>query len=455
MSATLDTALQAVELARKAGASDADAWLRTERNFSVTVREGEVEQLLEADSRVLGLRVFLGDRMAMVYSSDLDAGALEELARQAVALAKLADPDPCVGLPENASASDIDAAQLNLYDPAVLDQDPQHVIAIAGRAEAAARGFDHRITNSEGATVSGQESTTSLANTRGFADSYRASSSSLSVTVLADDEDNKKRRDYWETTDPFFANLQDAEEVGRIAAERTLKRLGARKVQTQQVPVVLSPEMARGFLEYVLAAAASGGARYRGTTFLIDQEGQQIASPLLTVVDDATLPGRLGSRPFDGEGVASRRTALVDAGVFNGFLFDSYSARRAGQASTASAGRTMAFQRGMMLGVSPSNLSMEAGQSAPEEIIAGVDQGLYLTETLGFGENLTTGDFSRGAAGIWIDGGHLAYPVSEINIAGRLQDMLATIDAVGDDVAALGNAAAPTFRIAGMTISGT
>lgn len=370
-------------------------------------------------------------------------------------MARLSDPDPCVGLPDGPFADGAGANSLDLYDPAVFDLDPEMVIALARRAEAAARGYDARITNSEGSTVELNEHTTALANSRGFSGSYRATSCALSVTVLADDEDHKKRSDYWETSERFFDRLEDAEEVGRRAAERTLRRLGARKVETQEVPVVWSPEMARMFLEYVLAAAVSGQQRYRGSTFLIDYEGDRIASPPVTVIDDATLPGRLGSRPFDGEGLASRRTMLFEEGIFNGFLFDSYSARRANRESTASAGRSMAFQRGMMIDVSPSNLSMAAGTSAPEDIIAGVSQGLYLTELLGFAENLTTGDFSRGAGGIWIDGGELAYPVSEINIAGRLQDMLAGIDAVGNDVGVRGNIAAPTFRMARMTVSGS
>ena len=455
MSANLDTALQAIEFAKRAGAREADAWLKTERTFSVTVRDGEVEQLLEADSLVLGLRTFLDDRVATVFSSDLSAGALRELSGQAVKLAQLSDADACVGLPDGPFADGFDADSLELHDPTLFDHDPEELVARAREAERAARGFDPRITNSEGASFTRQTGATFLANSRGFSGAYRASSCSLGVSVLADDADHKKRRDYWETTGCHFDRLEDAEEVGRKAAGRTIRRLGARKVATQQVPVVWSPEMAREFLEWVLAAAASGELRYRGSTFLIDREGDRIASPLVTMVDDATLRGRLGSRPFDGEGLASRRTPVFERGVFNGFLFDSYSACRAGRESTANAGRAVDARLGLTVGVRPSNLTLEGGEDTPDEIIAGVERGLYLTEMLGFGENLTTGDFSRGAAGVWIDGGQLAYPVSEINIAGRLQDMLAGIDAVGDDVAVLGSVAAPTFRIAEMTVSGT
>src|SRR3954471_19539804 len=247
--------------------------------------------------------------------------------------------------------------------------------------------------------------------------------------------------------------MEDAETVGRTAAERALRQLGARPVATQEVPVVFAPEAAREFLS-ILAQAASGDARYRGFSFLIDREGDLLASPLLTVTDDATLPGRLGSRPFDVEGLASRRTPLFAAGVFSGFLYDTYSARKANQPSTANAARSNYPGAGARIGVAPSNLVMAPGASSPEAIIGGVKQGLYVTDTLGFGENLTTGDFSRGAAGLWIEDGELTHSVCEVNIAGRLQEMLAGIDAVGNDAAFVESASAPTFRIANMVVSG-
>lgn len=454
MSVEMDAVLQAVDLAKRSGADDADAWLSTGRRFNVTVLNKEIEQLEEADSRVLGLRVFVGQRSALVYSSDLASDALSELAGQAIELAKLSGEDRWTSLPEEPFADGADAADLGLYDPEVFAQDPQTLIDLALRAEAAARGHDPKITNSEGANVSRQEGTIALANSHGFAGSYRSSSCSLSASAVVDDADYKKRVGRWETSDRFFGQLEDAELVGRTAARRALGQLGTRKVTTQEAPVVWSPEMARQFLD-LLAYAASGELRYQGDSFLIDREGDRLGSPLLTIVDDALLPGRLGSRPFDDEGLSSQRTTLFEAGVFNSFLFDTYSARRAGRESTSNAGRSVAFQRGMTLGVSPSNLTMVAGESSPEEIIAGVRQGLYLTEMLGFGENLATGDFSRGASGFWIEDGALAYPVAEINIAGRIQDMLAGIDAVGNDLSVLDTLAAPTFRIGEMMVSGS
>lgn len=435
MSAEVETAIGVVELARRAGASDADTWLSAGRSFSVTVREGEVEKLLEAGSRTLGLRVFVDGRAAAVYSSDLGADALARLA-------------------DEAFAADGDAASLGLFDGEAFAQDTQALIALARRGEAAARGYDPRITNSEGATFSRRQGVSALANSRGFAASYPASSCSLSVSAIADDAEGKKRDDAWYTTERRFAALEDAEGVGRTAARRALRQLGARKVPTQEAPVVWPPEMAREFLG-ILAGAASGEALYRGATFLAGREGERIASSLVTIADDATLPGRLGSRPFDGEGLASRRTPLFEAGKFAGFLFDTYSARKAGRASTASAGRATGSRAGMTIGVAPSNLGLAAGETPPEEMIAGVESGLYLTYLFGFGGNLTTGDFSCGAGGLWIEGGALAYPVTEINISGRLPEMLAAIDAVGNDATTLGAMTAPTFRIARMVVSGS
>jgi PmbA protein len=454
VSADRDTATQAVELARRAGADGADAWLVAEQNSSVTIRNGAIERFLDTTSRTVGLRVFVGERTGLVYSSDLGSRALARLAEQAVELAKLVDPDPCSGLPEGPFATGNDAAALGIYDAELFDHEPQRLVALARRAEAAARGHDRRITTSDGAAMSRRRKTSTFANSRGFVDGYQATSCDLSVSVIADDEDNKKRPGDWSTMASSLVGLDDAEVVGRTAAARALRQLGARKVPTQEVPVVWSPEMAREFVG-ILAAAASGEARYRGFSFLIGREGERLASPLVTVADDATLSGRLGSRPFDGEGLPSRRTTLFADGRFNGFLFDTYSARKAGRTSTASAARTMDPLVGMTVGVAPSNLALSSGDTTPEAIIGGVERGLYLTELLGSGDNLTTGDFSRGAGGIWIEGGALAYPIAEVNVAGRLQDMLADIDAVGSDQEVLGGTAAPTFRIGRMMVSGT
>jgi len=452
--ALLATAGRAVALARRAGADAAEASLRAGRQSSVRVRGGEVDERVDAETATLTLRVFAGSRTATASTSDLAADALARLADEAVALARLADADPCAGLPDGPFPDPAAAGELDLVDPALVDPDPDLLLDLARRADAAARGLDPRVRAGEGATAARWAGATALANSRGFAASYPATTCSLYATAAADDEGGKKREGWWYAADRRLAGMGDAEAVGRTAAERTRRQLGARKVPTQEVPVVWAPEAAREFLS-ILASAAAGDARYRGASFLIDREGEAIASPLVTITDDALLPGRLGSRPFDAEGGASQRTPLVEHGRFAGFLYDAYSARKAGRRSTANAGLVGFKGMGLRLGVAPSNLVMTPGQTTPEAILAGIDQGLYLTDMLGFGENLTTGDFSRGAAGRWIERGELAYPVGEINISGRLQAMLAAIDAVADDAPVVGAAAAPAFRVARMMVSGS
>ncbi|MEX0749925.1 MAG: metallopeptidase TldD-related protein, partial [Dehalococcoidia bacterium] len=282
----------------------------------------------------------------------------------------------------------------------------------------------------------------------GFAGSFPYTAASFSVQVMADDEDGKKRNDYWYSAERLIHRLSSPEEVGRRAAARAVRKIGARKVSTREVPVVWDPVTAAG-LAGVVSNAASGEALFKRSTFLADREGEAIASPLLNVVSDARLPAQLGSRPFDGEGVATRRNQLVTDGVFQHFLFDSYYARRLGRKTTGSAVRS-----GDAISIGGGNLVLEAGATAPEEIIGSVQDGLYLTTLMGFGINVTTGDFSRGAAGIWIENGELTYPVTEINVSGNLKDMLRDIEAVGSDLTWLAGTAAPTIKMARLTVSG-
>lgn len=458
MSATIDeekvleVAIQAVELARRAGASDAEAWVSTGRSASVRVREGEVDERIDTETGTLTLRVFTGSRMATATASDLAPESLGRLATDAVELAKLSDADPNAGLPEE-PPDPVGDGGLDLVDPALVEPDPRLLLDLARRADAAASGFDPRVRSGEGATAARSAEVTALANSRGLAASYPSTTCSLYVAAAGEDDAGKKCEGWWLAGDRHLATMDDAEAVGRMAAERTRRQLGARPVPTRELPVVWSSEVAWSLVS-VLAEAAGGDARYRGATFLIDREGDRIGSPLVTITDDATLPGRLGSRPFDVEGVASQRTPLFAGGAFTGFLYDTYSARKSGTRSTGNAGRSRFPGAGARLRVEPSNLVMAAGETAPAAIIGGVEQGLYLTNTLGFGVNMATGDFSRGAAGLWIEGGELAYPVSEVNIAGNLLEMLAGINAVGNDLAYFEAIAAPTFRIDRMMVSG-
>ncbi len=449
-SGILETARQLVRLATAAGAEQCDVYAVRYDETEVTVRLGEIEKLVEAGSRSLGLRVITGGRTAVCSTSDFSEAALERLAKDTVELARISAPDEFAGLPDPEMLARTGGGELQLYDEAVGALTTEEKIRIAVACEDAARRYDSRITNSDGASIATRSGETALANSLGFASSYPSTLVQLAVEVMADDADGKKRNAYWFSSERMLHRLLDPEEVGRIAARRALDQLGARKVATKEVPVVFEPMTAVALMGD-LAGCMSGSALYRGATFLAQRKGEAIASKLVTMTDDATAPGRRGSRPFDGEGVTGRRNVLVDQGVFRAFLFDSYTGRRTGNQTTGSAGR------GVESLPSPvtSNLVWEAGATPAEEIVAGVKEGLYVRALMGFGFNPTTGDFSRGAGGFWIENGRIAYPVTEVNISGQMPEMLANIDAVGDDLTWFGGAAAPTVRIAKMMVSGT
>ncbi|MGE0684746.1 MAG: TldD/PmbA family protein, partial [Candidatus Binatia bacterium] len=286
------------------------------------------------------------------------------------------------------------------------------------------------------------------ANTLGFLGQYNTTSYSLSAIPVAS-QNGAMQRDYWHSSHRKFHCLESAAAIGKKAAERTLRRLGARQVKTQTAPVVFDPDMAASLLRH-LAAAVTGSSLYRKTSFLLDKVGEKIAAPGVWIDDDARIPSALGSKPFDGEGLPTRRTPVVEDGVLTNYLLDTYSARKLGLRSTGSAARSFADAPA----ASPTNLFLKAGSTPPEEIIRSVRSGLYVTELSGFGVNPVTGDYSRGAVGLWIENGELAYPVEEITIAGNLLEMLKNIEAIGNDLELRGTIAAPTVKIARMTIAG-
>lgn len=308
---------------------------------------------------------------------------------------------------------------------------------------------DPRIRNSEGAEFDAGSHQVVYAASNGFHGTYRTSSCSLTVVPVASDN-GSMQRDHWYSAQRHLAKLDAPESIGRTAAVRALRRLGARQVPTCEVPVVFDPDMAASLLGH-LAGAVSGSALYRGMSFLKDKLGHSIAPAFVSVDDDGTLPSGLGSKPFDAEGVATRRTPVIADGVLTSYLFDSYSARKLGSRSTGNAARSVADAPN----VSPTNFFLRAGDAAPEEIIQSVRSGLYVTELMGFGVNPTTGDYSRGASGLWIENGELAYPVEEITIAGNLLQMLRTIEVVGSDLVLRHSVSAPTIKIAKLTVAGT
>jgi PmbA protein len=448
----LTLATEMVERAIRAGAHDAEVSVSDGDEFSTTVRMGEVETLKESGSRGIGLRVLLhgdnGYRVASTSSSDFTPSGLDHLVRGAMALAAVTSEDPFAGLPEPGSFGQLQQ-DLHLFHEDVYSLPTADRIALARRAEEASLKGDARLINSDGASFEAATGSTAFANSRGFAGAYRSSYCGMSASPIAQGADGQMQRDYWYTNARSLAQLESPESVGEEAARRTLRMLDARRVPTQQVPIVFSPEMARGILGS-LFNAISGDAIWRSASFLAGKLGQTIAASNLTLIDDGTLPGGFGSAPFDGEGLATRRNVFVRNGVLESYVFHGYTARKLKMASTASAGRGLAgnpYTRSY-------NLFIEAGSQTPEDILDSVGTGLYVTRLMGQGVNLVTGDYSRGAAGLWIQDGKLTYPVQEITIAGNLKEMLQNISAIGNDLVFRSSTAAPTLRIEGMTVAG-
>lgn len=442
-----DIAQKTCELARRAGA-DAEALIRDGSELTVKVRLGQPELVKEASSRALGLRVFVDGRAANTYTSDLSPQALEGFVTDSVALARLAEPDELNRLPDPADLA-TEFPDLDLWDESTLATDAATAIVWCQKGEAAAFAADARVTNSEGATFDRSAGATAFASSAGFVGSSRGTYNTFYVEPLCDDEGGKKRNGFWWTAARHLEKLEDPEEVGRKAAVRTAAKLGSRKVDTCEVPIVFDPEAARGLLG-ALFGVANGSAFYRKSSYLIGREGTPVASPLVTIVDDPLIPRAPGSRVFDGDGLASRKNLVVEAGVLRTVLCDTYSARKLGRRSTGSAGRGI----GGSPGPTTSNLILQAGSASPDEIVAGVDRGLYVTDMMGFGFNPVTGDFSRGAGGFWIENGKRTFPVSEITISCNFDDLWKGIDAVGNDLDLRSSTACPTIRVARMTIGG-
>ncbi len=438
----------------KAGASDAEAIISEGDEFSALVRLGQVEQLKESGSRAIGLRVFLGQHVASTSSSDLSPESIEHLVSGALALARITGEDPYAGLAEpEAFGQCAPAESLGLFFDDVNEQPPAERIEIARRAEAAALAYDTRIQNSRGGDFDTATSHKILVNSRGFSGEYRRSYCGFSASPIAQDAQGNMQQNYWYSSARTTRLLESPEEIGRIAAQRTLRRLGARRVPTQKATVVFSPEIARSIIGNIFDAA-NGDSVYRHASFFADMLGKEVAGPNITVVDDGTMVtnsiGGFGTSPFDGEGLPTRRKPLVEKGVLKTYVMNTYTARKLGMQSTGNASRGLAGNPGIGAG----NFYLEPGELTPEQIIGDVKNGLYVTSTMGFGVNLVTGDYSQGAAGLWIENGELAYPVEEITIAGNLKDMYRNIVAIGNDLVFRGASAAPTIRMEGMTIAG-
>ncbi|MBA3976387.1 MAG: peptidase [Candidatus Solibacter sp.] len=446
---TEEIAARLIRLALDAGATEAEAGAADGSEFECTVRLGELETLKEAGSSAAGVRVFRGKRSGTSSTSDLSDDGLRRMVASAMALAEVSMEDPSAGLPAPAELG-CAAGDFDLYHPDIEAAPPELRIECARRAEKAALDFDPRITNSEGGSYGSSITTRAFANSPGFLGSYKTSSCSLSVVSVAQNGGGKLERDYWYDISRSFAKLPAPEQIGVKAAQWTLRRLGARKVETRKAPVVLDPRVARSLAGHMFSAV-TGESVYHKSSYLAEKLGRTVASKCVTIIDDALMPGGFGTSPFDDEGVPSRRTTVVNEGRLETFLLNTYMARKLGMSTTGNASRGLAGNPGTGHG----NLYIQPGTRTPEELISSVKNGFYVTELIGSGVNIVNGDYSRGAAGVWIENGRLAGAVHEVTVSGNLAEMWSMIEDVANDLEFRGSVAAPTLLIGEMRVSGT
>jgi len=432
-----------IQRAKRAGADHADGVLFEGISIGHAQRLGEIEKLERSEGYDLGLRVLVGRRQAIVSSNDRSASALDALVERAVAMARVVPEDEFCGIADPDEIAR-DWPALDMVDP----DEPATAVLIgrASEAEAAARAVAG-VTNSDGAEASWSYSRVALAASNGFAGGYAGSGHGVSVSVIAGTGDGMEREYDWSSA-VYGADLEAAELVGRRAGERAVRRIGARKVPTARVPVVYDPRVASGLVGH-LAGAISGPSIARKTSFLKDKLGQQLFPAAINIIDDPHRPRGHRSKPFDGEGIANRRRALIENGVLTTWLLDLRSARQLGLKTTGHAAR------GTSGPPSPAttNLYLEAGSVTPAALIADIESGLYVTSLMGQGVNGVTGDYSRGASGFWIEKGEIAFPVNEITVAGNLVDMFRSMT-TANDLEFRGGVNAPTLRIEGMTVAG-
>lgn len=444
-SSALDLASMLVERARHAGAEAAEVLIAESASLSVSWRLGRLEDVERSEGRDIGLRVFIGKKQATVSSTDTSQAALQPMIERAIAMARAAPEDPWCGLADKAQLAR-DWPDLDIEDK-TPPLSAEELAALAAEAEEAALAVKG-VTNSGGASAGTGRSTATLVTSAGFAGTYAGTSSSFSCSVLAG-EGTAMERDYDYSSMRHKADLEKPADIGRRAGEKAVKRLNPRKVNSQAVPVVYDPRVSGGLVGH-LAGAISGSAIARGTSFLKKAMGQRIFPESISIVDDPHMKRGLRSKPFDGEGVANKRMTLVEDGVLTTWLLDTATARQLGLESTGHAARGT----GGPPSPSTTNLYMEAGCLTVKELIADIRVGLYITELIGMGVNGVTGDYSRGASGFWIENGEIAYPVSEITVAGNLKDMFLNLTPA-DDLEFRYGTNAPTIRVEGMTIAGT
>lgn len=436
-----------VAKAKKRGAAQAEAFVEIGRESSVRVRDGEIEDLTQATSKGVGLRVVAKQRLGFIYTSDFDASALDAFVDRALQLAQAAAPNPLNGLPQRTALKGGQEVG-QLFDAEVANLSPEWKIRAALEMEKAGKAFDPRIRTFDSVGAGESVGEVHLASSEGAAGSYEGTYVFLYAVPVASEGD-QLQTSYWVDYKRFLKELDSPQAIGEEAARRAVRMLGAKKVKTQQVPVIFDPMMAASFVGSI-AGAASGDAVYKKSSFLAPLLGQTIAPPSVTVVDDGRLEKGLGTAPFDGEGVPTRRTAIVEKGTLKSFLYDTFTARKAKKATTGNASRGYRT----LPHIGTHNLYLEPGDMDPKKMIGEVKNGFYVTAMLGHGANLVTGEYSRGANGLWIENGELAKPVQEVTVAGNMLEMLKGIDAIGNDLTFRGSTGAPTIRFSQLTISG-
>jgi PmbA protein len=443
-------ASRVLQTAQRAGASEADVMASRGTDFEVKVADGAVVTLTQAVAKGLGLRVFVDGRLGFCTTSDFRKDSLEHAAKRAVAMAKEAAADPHNGLAEAKPGllRAGDHPELDLYDPRIPALSTEEKISWAHRMEEEARDTDPRVTRFRDSGVASGETTTVLVTSEGAARTRRSTGVTAWCNPLAT-ADGELQTEVWYDAQTHLEDLEPIESIGRTAAHRAARMLGARPLPTRNVPVIFEPQIAIELLGGVLSGI-DGDLVYKKASFLADRLDEPIAAPTVTLVDDPHLRRGPASTPFDGEGLATGRKLLVDAGTLTTFLYDTYTARKAAKRCTANARRAWSS----LPGIGPFNFYVEAGEDDPEEILSSARRALIITRGLGQGLNVVSGEYSRGANGLWVENGEVVHPVQEVTIAGDYVTLLRSIDRVGSDLRMRGSAGAPTVRVASMTVSG-
>ncbi|MBV8637387.1 MAG: TldD/PmbA family protein [Candidatus Eremiobacteraeota bacterium] len=437
----MEIAGEAVTAAKQAGASEAEATLSQARRFHVEARDKTISKLEQSTGATLHVRLFLDGRRVTVSTSDLTRESVQRALNAAVEQAREVAPDPLATLPDTCSRFEGD---LRLFDSAIAQRDDALKVDDVLALEKMIRDADARVVNSSGSHYNDASSVNALANSSGFSAAYTATRASLSSAPVAQ-HDGVKRTGHYGTAGRFLRDLESASEVSRVAARRAVELFGARKPETARLPVIFERDVAAAVLDDLFSAVNAGNVAI-GNSWLAGRLGERIGSDLVTIVDDGTLPEKLGSSPFDGEGVATRRTPVFERGTLRSFLFDTYYARKLGEQSTGNSNGG---------GIGPNNLYLEPGTQTLDELIAATPRGVIVLDTIGFATEHATGNYSRGARGFMIENGELSYPIDEFTVAGNFADMLAAMDAVANDLRFDSAVVSPSFRIAEMTISGS